>query len=128
MSSLTLVLIDLFVAHTNSLTLTSTPGVILSTGDALELICQTETGSNQAVNFDVVWRLNGTVMISSNYPEMTASYSDYTHYLRVDPIFSRDYSGTYSCELDGDAAVKASLSITVNPGMNNYTLFCTPRV
>ena len=99
----------------------------MSTGDGLELICQAGTGSNQSTKFDVVWRLNGTVMINSSYLEITTSYSDNTHYLRVDPVFSSD-SGTYSCELNGDAAVKASLSITVNPGMNDYTLFCTPRV
>ena len=91
----------------------------MSTGDGLELICQAGTGSNQSTKFDVVWRLNGTVMINSSYLE--TSYSDNTHYLRVDPVFSSD-SGTYSCELDGDATVKASLSITVNPGMNGWVM------
>lgn len=97
------------------LDLKSLSGVTLETGSALVLTCQAGADSNQANYYDVVWRLNGTI-ISNNSGIMT-SFSSNTHYLQVDPVLS-SYSGTYSCELNSGAAVEATLNITVTPGMN----------
>lgn len=120
MGNLLLVIIYLSAAQVTSLDLKSLSGVTLETGNALVLMCQAGTDSNQAANFGVVWRLNGTILSNNN--GLMTSFSNYTHYLQADPVFS-SYSGTYSCELDSDAAVETSLSIKVNPGMNSiFTL------
>ena len=77
------------------------------------LTCQAGEDANQATYFDVLWRHNGTIVSNSI---LNGIMTTYNHYLQVDPVTSI-YSGTYSCELNGDAAVRANLSITVKPGM-----------
>lgn len=78
------------------------------------LTCEAGTDSSQATHFDVVWRLNGSTTFSGTHTSL--SNTTYKHYLQLDPV-GVALSGTYSCELRDDAAVKASLHITVNPGM-----------
>ena len=98
-----------------SLDVKSLSGVTLETGDALVLTCEAGTDSSQATYFDVVWRINGSTTFSS----ILTGFSNVTnkHYLKVDPVLGSHWSGSYSCELRDDAAVNASLDVTVNPGM-----------
>ena len=98
-----------------SLDINSLSGVTLETGDALMLTCEAGTDSSQATYFDVVWRLNGSIIFSGTFTSF--SNITYKHYLQLGAVIGSHHSGIYSCELRDDAAVNASLNITVNPGM-----------